>query len=73
MKTHVSYAGTYEIDGDDVVHNVKVSSFPNWTGTDQRRQIHFERSPADSSSAPFDYDGEMIMAHAIWEDPRPPR
>lgn len=68
MKSYVSYAGTYEIDGDVVVHHVTLASFPNWTGTDQKRRIHFEDGRL-RLSASFDYDGAAIVAHAIWERP----
>ena len=68
MKSYVSYAGTYEIEGDTVVHNVTLASFPNWTGTRQKRHIHFEDGRL-RLSAPFDYAGETIVAHAIWERP----
>ena len=68
MKSYVSYAGTYEIDGDHVTHHVALASFPNWTGTEQRRHIHFEHGRL-RLSAPFDYDGETIVAHAVWERP----
>ncbi len=69
MKSYVSYAGTYEIDGDHVVHHVTVASFPNWTGTDLRRRIHFEKGRLRLSGS-FDYDGATIVAHAIWERPK---
>jgi hypothetical protein len=67
MKSHVSYAGTYEFRGDHVVHHVKIASFPNWTGTDQRRTIHFEDGRLRLVGDPFTYDGAAIVAHAIWE------
>ncbi|MHA1559467.1 MAG: lipocalin-like domain-containing protein [Alphaproteobacteria bacterium] len=69
MKSHVSYAGSYEIDGNHVVHHVELASFPNWTGTDQRRQIRFE-SGRLRLSAPFEYDGAIVTAHAVWEKPK---
>jgi hypothetical protein len=69
LKTYVSYAGRYEIDGDDVVHHVELASFPNWTGTDQRRQIHIEGARLRLSAEPFLYEGRMITAHAVWERP----
>ena len=69
MKSYVSYAGPYEIDGNDVIHHVELASFPNWTGTDQRRQIRFEDGRL-RLSAPFEYDGAMVTAHAVWERPK---
>ncbi len=34
----MSYCGTYEIEGDVIVHHVMMSLFPNWEGGVQRRR-----------------------------------
>jgi hypothetical protein len=39
---YLSYAGTYRVEGDEVVHHVEVSLFPDWIGEDQRRRFRFE-------------------------------
>ena len=33
----IAYYGTYTMNGTELVLNVEASSFPNWTGTDQKR------------------------------------
>ncbi|MBN8507821.1 MAG: lipocalin-like domain-containing protein [Burkholderiales bacterium] len=33
----VTYMGTYEFRGDTVVHRIRASVFPDWTGVDQLR------------------------------------
>ena len=33
----ISYYGTYKLNGTDLLLHVEASSFPNWTGTDQKR------------------------------------
>jgi hypothetical protein len=33
----ISYFGTYSISGSDLILRIEHSSFPNWTGTEQRR------------------------------------
>jgi Lipocalin-like domain len=33
----LAYYGTYTMNGTDLVLHVEGSSFPNWTGTDQKR------------------------------------
>lgn len=38
----LSYAGSYRIDGDAVIHAVHISLFPNWKGGDQRRKARLE-------------------------------
>jgi hypothetical protein len=37
MTTFFAYAGTFRVDGADVVHDVTVSLYPNWVGGSQRR------------------------------------
>jgi hypothetical protein len=33
----ISYFGTYSVSGTDLLLHVEGSTFPNWTGTDQKR------------------------------------
>jgi lipocalin-like protein len=33
----ISYFGTYSVSGTDLVPHVEGSTFPNWNGTDQKR------------------------------------
>lgn len=43
-KEFLSYCGTYEVHNnpDQVVHQIKISSFPNWTGQNQIRKFEFK-------------------------------
>jgi hypothetical protein len=34
-----AYAGRYEIVDDQIVHHLDVTTYPNWTGTDQLRNF----------------------------------
>ena len=34
--TCLAYFGTYEVDGDKVIHRVDASLFPNWSGAPSR-------------------------------------
>ena len=45
--TCLAYFGTYEVDGDTVIHRVDASLFPNWSGVEQRR--------------PYTYDGRELV------------
>ena len=36
---YVSYAGTYSLDGNRVIHHVQFSLLPNWIGTDLVREV----------------------------------
>ncbi len=37
--TYSAYCGTYQLENDVVVHRVSMSLFPNWVGTELRRQV----------------------------------
>lgn len=37
--TFLAYSGTYRMDGSQVVHQVEMSLFPDWIGTEQRRYV----------------------------------
>jgi hypothetical protein len=37
--TFIAYYGTFRVDGEDVVHDVSMSLYPNWVGTSQRRHV----------------------------------
>jgi hypothetical protein len=37
----LSYAGSYTLDGDRVIHHVEMSLFPDWVGEDQVRLVEW--------------------------------
>ena len=37
MEGSLAYFGTYSVNGTDVNFHIEGSTFPNWTGTDQKR------------------------------------
>lgn len=39
LGTFIAYSGTFRIDGEDVIHDVAISLFPNWVGGTQRRHV----------------------------------
>ena len=39
LDTFLAYAARWETDGDDVLHRVTMSLFPDWVGTTQRRHV----------------------------------
>lgn len=55
---YLSYAGTYEIIGDEVYHHVDLSLFPDWVGGTQIR--HIEWIANDDGTI----DLELSTAHA---------
>ncbi len=36
---YLSYAGTYTIEDDDVLHHIELSLMPNWVGRTERRHV----------------------------------
>ena len=62
-----SYCGTYEVQGDEVVHHVEISLFPNWANSDQRRQATLVGNRLTLSSSRVTNDGKTRTARLIWE------
>jgi Lipocalin-like domain len=48
----VAYAGRYSFYGDQVVHHVELSLFPNWVGTDQQRTVDLAGDRLTLSASP---------------------
>ncbi len=67
MGTFFSYCGTWEVQGNEVVHHIEVSLFPNWTGKDQRRFYRFAGQRLTLSTAPQVYQGKEQAAVIVWE------
>ena len=59
------YAGSYSIDGDDVIHHVEVSLLPNWVGTSERRHIDWIQTDngldLELTTPPTDTDGGRVF------------
>jgi len=67
VDTFLSYCGTYEVQGNEVVHHIEVSLFPNWSGKDQRRFYQFEGRRLILSSAPQLFQGAERSVVLTWE------
>lgn len=66
FSTFIAYAGTYDIEGDDVVHRVSVSLFPNWVGTEQRRTAKLNGDTLVLQTAPLDVLGRVVVNELRW-------
>jgi hypothetical protein len=67
--TMISYAGTYTMDAEKVIHHVDISWNQAWTGTDQVRFDKLEGNVLTITSAPNrnpvdGRDGRIIL---VWE------
>ncbi|MFM9883774.1 MAG: lipocalin-like domain-containing protein [Burkholderiales bacterium] len=51
FETFFSYAGTYHVEGDEVIHHVTMALYPNLVGTVQRRQMRFSDQGLELSAA----------------------
>ncbi len=40
--SYLAYAGSFEVEGSDVIHHVEHSLLPEWVGTDLRREATFD-------------------------------
>lgn len=66
-RTYLSYAGTYDLLADRVIHHVEVSLFPNWSGTEQIRFYRFEANRLELSTAPWEDCPTVAHAHLVWQ------
>ena len=65
--THISYCGSYEIVGDEVIHYVSISSFPNWVPSEQRRNWEFRDGQLLLSAQGLQVGNEKVGAYLIWQ------
>jgi hypothetical protein len=71
--TFASYCGTYELQGDRVIHHIQVSLFPNWSGADQLRFFSFSADQLVLSTPPMPEGGQQQTAIAVWRRIKPSR
>ncbi len=68
-ETFIAYAGGFQVHDGQVVHEVRMSLYPNWVGT---RQVRHVRLSADGdtlelSTDPFTLGGRRAVQRLIWE------
>jgi Lipocalin-like domain len=62
----VTYMGTYEFRGDTVVHRIKASVFPDWSGVDQLRHRRVLDNGDVELTAVLEERGARREAIATW-------
>ena len=67
MKSHISYAGSYEYRGRNVTHRVTVSSCPNWVGTEQIRKVSLDKNRLVLIADGARFQGNVATAHILWD------
>ena len=71
FSTYLSYCGTYEVEGDVVVHHIEMSLFPNWVGGEQKRQFEPSDDKLVLRTPPLETGGDVIvneLAEAVVAD-----
>lgn len=65
----IAYSGAFRVDGGDVVHDVTMSLFPNWIGTQQRRHVALsdEGRTMELSTDPFVLRGRLSVQRLRWD------
>ena len=66
FSTYLSYCGTYEVEGDVVVHHIEMSLFPNWVGGEQRRQFEPSDDKLVLRTPPLETGGDVIVNEFRW-------
>ncbi|NES22947.1 MAG: lipocalin-like domain-containing protein [Symploca sp. SIO3E6] len=66
-ETYMSYGGKYEIKGNQVIHRIEVSIFPNWVGLDQKRFFEFRENQLLLSTPTLKISDQKQTGHLIWQ------
>jgi len=65
----ISYSGTFRVEGNDVIHSVEISLFPDWVGGEQRRHVQLseDRNRLTLSTDPMPSAGRVSRHHLSWD------
>jgi len=69
VATFIAYSGTFRVEGDDVVHDVAMSLYPNWVGSSKRRHVMLsaDGNELTLSADPFFVRGRLGTQVLTWE------
>jgi hypothetical protein len=69
FRSLMSYAGTWEVKGDEVFHHVDASANELWTGNTQQRFLRFDADRLSLSTpvSPDPIDGKISIRNMLWE------
>lgn len=65
--THLSYGGTFEVQENEVVQNVRICSFPNWANSQQRRHWKFKNGQLQLAAHGVQVVNEIVAAYLVWQ------
>lgn len=65
---YLAYYGTYSVDerASVVTHHLAASMFPNWVGSEQRREVSFEGDRLTLSTPPTLFQGKARVFRLVW-------
>ena len=63
---YFAYCGTYEVQGETVVHRVELSLLPNWVGGEQARLVALDGDALTLSTPPTPVGGRQQVATLTW-------
>jgi len=63
----LSYSGTYTIEGEELLHRVDLSLYPNWVGTTQRRRGALEDGKLRLTARLEAATPEARTAELVWQ------
>jgi hypothetical protein len=69
---YFGYFGTFSVDerAGTMTHQVEGAAFPNYTGSDQRRQLTVEGDRLELATPPSARAGERATFHGVWRRER---
>jgi hypothetical protein len=67
--SYTGYCGRYEVNEQErsVVFRLELSSYPNWTGTTQKRFAEVAGNRLKINTPPILSEGRQIVGVAVWE------
>lgn len=68
FETYIGYSGRYEVNegGGFVTHELQTSSYPNWSGTIQKRFIDLTEDRLRLTAPPVLSGGKEVIGILIW-------
>jgi len=64
--SYIAYGGTYEVDGNLVIHRVRMSLFPNWVGSEQERHFELSGDELVLRGPPVEVAGQQVVSELRW-------
>jgi len=69
FETFVGYCGRYEVNEQErfVTHTLHTSSYPNWSGSGQKRFIELTGNRVKLTAPPILFQGNQVVGVLVWE------